>query len=240
MASPAPIDLAELASRISTLGESIKLLKSSDQQSDANDIASAVAALLDAKRTYALNNGGIGVDGKPWEEPLTKSQKKKLEKEKKAAIEAVGKEGGDVEKTNAGKGSEDDSATTSKKAAKKAEAKAKKAALKAAAVASSGDETTPPVPASKGLPVPAAAAVSTKKVTIPSARPVPTAFTTTSKLRTNQISFNPNVSLSDRPVVALTTAILHNSIVDYELVSDHTRCGCALGLPSGKGEVQVR
>ena len=33
--------------------------------------------------------------------------------------------------------------------------------------------------------------------------------------------------------MALTTAILANSIVDYELISDHRRPGCALGLPSG-------
>ncbi len=66
-----------------------------------------------------------------------------------------------------------------------------------------------------------------------------TSTTTASKLKPNQIAFNPNVSLSDRPVVALTTAVLCNSIVDYELMSDHTRCGCALGLPSGKnGEVR--
>jgi hypothetical protein len=85
VASPAPIDLTELASRISSLGENIKLLKSSSEQPDADAISAAVAALLDAKRLYAQNNGGVGVDGKPWEEPLTKSQKKKLEKEKKAA-----------------------------------------------------------------------------------------------------------------------------------------------------------
>ncbi len=88
VASPAPIELAELASRISSLGDTIKFLKSSSEQPDADAIAAAVAALLDAKRLYAQSNGGIGFDGKPWEEPLTKSQKKKLEKEKKAAAEA--------------------------------------------------------------------------------------------------------------------------------------------------------
>ena len=40
---------------------------------------------------------------------------------------------------------------------------------------------------------------------------------TKSKLEPNQIAFNPNVSLADRPVVALTVAILTNTIVDYEL-----------------------
>ena len=33
--------------------------------------------------------------------------------------------------------------------------------------------------------------------------------------------------------MALTTAVLTGSIVDYELISDHRRSGCALGLPSG-------
>lgn len=60
---------------------------------------------------------------------------------------------------------------------------------------------------------------------------------TKSKLQPNQLSFNPNVPLSSRPVVSLTVAILTNTIVDYELISDHTRPGCALGLPSGNGEV---
>ena len=105
VASPAPIDLAELASRISTLGDTIKFLKSSSEQPDADAIAAAVAALLDAKRLYAQSNGGIGVDGKSWEEPLTKSQKKKLEKERKAAAEAeavAGKKQDNGEQANEG------------------------------------------------------------------------------------------------------------------------------------------
>ena len=76
------------------------------------------------------------------------------------------------------------------------------------------------------------AGAAPKKKIIPTTRQL-----TKSKLKPNQLSFNPNVSLSNRPVVALTTAILTNSIVDYELVSDHMRNGCALGLPSGNGEV---
>jgi glutamyl/glutaminyl-tRNA synthetase len=55
----------------------------------------------------------------------------------------------------------------------------------------------------------------------------------TIKLLPNQIAFNPNAALTDRPVVALTTAILLNVIVDYDLVSDHARDGCALGVLSG-------
>ena len=115
-------------------------------------------------------------------------------------------------------------ANAAKKAAKKAEAKAKKAAMK-----TGGGGGAPAAPAKGGAP----AAAATKKSTAA----VPMVPMTKSKLRPNQISFNPNVSLLERPVVALTTAILTNSIVDYDLVSDHMRSGCALGLPSGNGEV---
>lgn len=84
------VDLGDLQARISALGESIKQLKSSSEP-DKDAISTAVTALLDAKRTYAKNNGGVGVDGKPWEEPMTKSQKKKAEKEKKAKEAAAAK-----------------------------------------------------------------------------------------------------------------------------------------------------
>ena len=103
VASPTKVDLPALQSTITTLGESIKELKSSAEP-DKDAIATAVAALLDAKRTYAANNGGIGVDGKKWEEPMTKSQKKKLEKEKKAkeAAEKAAAAGGEGEGGGAG------------------------------------------------------------------------------------------------------------------------------------------
>ena len=104
--------------------------------------------------------------------------------------------------------------SAAKKAAKKAEAKAKKAAAKEGGA-------KPAAPAD-------APAVKVNSKAVPQFK-----VSTRSKLTPNQLSFNPNVSLSNRPVVALTTAILSNSIVDYELISDHTRPGCALGLPSG-------
>jgi len=53
-----------------------------------------------------------------------------------------------------------------------------------------------------------------------------------------QLSFNPNVPLSERPVVALTVSCLLNCSPDLTIVSDHTRHGGpALGLPDGGGEV---
>ena len=51
MSGDAPaVDLEELRSKIAALGDSIKQLKSSSEP-DANAIGTAVAALLDAKRT---------------------------------------------------------------------------------------------------------------------------------------------------------------------------------------------
>ena len=95
IATPA-VDLEDLTNRITALGESIKQLKSSSEP-DKDAIATAVNALLDSKRTYAKNNGGIGVDGKPWEEPMTKAQKKAAEKAKKAAAAAGGGAGANQE-----------------------------------------------------------------------------------------------------------------------------------------------
>ena len=122
-------------------------------------------------------------------------------------------------------------ANAAKKAAKKAEAKAKKMTMKAAG-GGGGAPAAAGGAAAKATTPATAAATTTKKAPIPQQRTL-----TKSKLKPNQISYNPNVSLSNRPVIALTTAILTNSIVDYELISDHMRSGCALGLPSGNGEV---
>ena len=78
------VDLDALRTRITALGETIKTLKSSSEP-DKDAIASAVAELLDSKRAFAANNGGIGVDGNKWEEPMSKKDKKKAEKAAKAA-----------------------------------------------------------------------------------------------------------------------------------------------------------
>lgn len=83
------VDLDALRTRITTLGETIKTLKSSSEP-DKDAIATAVAELLDAKRSFANNNGGIGVDGNKWEEPMSKKDKKKAEKAAKAAAAGGG------------------------------------------------------------------------------------------------------------------------------------------------------
>lgn len=221
-AAVAAPSLPALKTRIENLAESIKSLKSSAEP-DKDAIAAAVKELLDAKRTYAANNNGIGVDGKPFEEPMSKSEKKKKAKAEKVAGGGGGKDGG------AGANQESE-ANAAKKAAKKAEAKAKKTAMKAAAVGGGGDAASAKQPSSV-----AATATGGNKGSVALPPPV---MQTKSKLQPNQISFNPNVSLADRPVVALSIGILTNTIVDYELVSDHTRSGCALGLHASRGEIQ--
>ena len=76
------VNLEDLKKVIHSLAESIKSLKSSGSSSptDKDAISASVSALLNAKRTYAAANGGIDVEGKPWEEPMSKSEKKRLEK----------------------------------------------------------------------------------------------------------------------------------------------------------------
>lgn len=76
------VDLDELKEEVTALGEKVKALKDAGEK-DA--IGPAVEALLAAKQLYADNNNGIGVDGNPYEPPLTKAQKKAKAKAEKAA-----------------------------------------------------------------------------------------------------------------------------------------------------------
>lgn len=75
-------DLEQLAKEITTVGETISTLKSAGGD-NKDAIGSAVANLLALKKQYAEANNGIGVDGKPYEEPLTKAQKKAKAKAEK-------------------------------------------------------------------------------------------------------------------------------------------------------------
>jgi hypothetical protein len=85
-------NLEELKAKVDGLAQKITDLKKADVV-DKNAIGAAVKDLLDAKRSYAQNNNGVGVDGKPWEEPLSKSEKKKRDKVKKAAEQAASGDG---------------------------------------------------------------------------------------------------------------------------------------------------
>ena len=86
-------NLDDLRGQVTALAEKITELKKATPV-DKDAIGSAVKELLDAKRAFAQNNNGIGVDGKPWEEPMTKAQKKAKEKAEKAAKAAAAGGGG--------------------------------------------------------------------------------------------------------------------------------------------------
>ena len=80
--------LEDLKAKVESLAEKITTLKK-ETPPNKEQIGSTVTELLNAKREYAKANNGIGVDGKPFEEPMSKAEKKKLEKaKKKAAAEA--------------------------------------------------------------------------------------------------------------------------------------------------------
>ena len=81
-------DLDKIKAEIDTIGNRIRDLKSSGGSKE--DIGAAVEALKTAKKQYADNNNGIGVDGKPYQENLTKAQKKALAKAEKEAGGAGG------------------------------------------------------------------------------------------------------------------------------------------------------
>ena len=81
--------LESIKTEIDNVGNQIRELKSSG----GGDVGALVAKLTTLKKDYADQNGGIGVDGKPYQAPLSKAEKKKLEKEKKAAAAATAAEG---------------------------------------------------------------------------------------------------------------------------------------------------
>ena len=82
------VNLEALAEEIAAMAEKVKTLKADG--ADGDTVKAAVDALLAIKQTYADNNGGLGVDGQPYEPPLTKAQKKaKAKAEKEAAAKAA-------------------------------------------------------------------------------------------------------------------------------------------------------
>jgi glutathione S-transferase len=229
------VNLDELRVQIQTIADKITSLKK-DPSSNKDEIASSVKALLDAKRLFAQNNNGIGVDGNPFVEPMSKAEKKAKEKAEKQKNAGASEDGNNASDPN--------SANSLKKAAKKAEAKAKKAAMKAGA----GNPTnTPPVESNiipqaqdKDQKVDAQKDKKSKNNNAKKKEPMQMINKPQqkSKLAPMQLSYNPNAPLTERPVVALTIACLTNTMNDVDIVSDHTRTtGPALGLPLAGCEV---
>lgn len=69
-------DLEALAAEITALGNRVKDLKTKGDAADEATVKTAVERLLEAKRTYAAHNDGMGPDGQPFVEKMTKAQKK--------------------------------------------------------------------------------------------------------------------------------------------------------------------
>lgn len=81
------VELEKLKLEIEAVGNSIRELK--EKGGGKEEIGALVTKLNALKQEYADNNNGLGVDGKPYQKPLSKAEKKKLEKEKKAAAAAA-------------------------------------------------------------------------------------------------------------------------------------------------------
>ena len=204
--------LEALKSEIEALGNKIRSLKEEGQ-----DVSGAVKELLEKKQLYADSNGGIGVDGKPV------ASKKK---------EKVPEEAGPPKQAQ-----DPNSKGAQKKAAKKAAKLAKKQAMKDGGDIS--EEVASPSPAIADQKAPSAPPVSVVQETV--ANPVPVALkknlppvlAPAGSLQPLQMAINPNVPLTDRPIVALAVAVLSNTSVDLELISDHKRRHTALGMEEG-------
>ena len=74
--------LEDIAKEITAVGERIKVMKASGTI-DKETLDKEIQQLVTLKRQYAENNNGIGIDGKPYEEPLTKAQQKAKAKAEK-------------------------------------------------------------------------------------------------------------------------------------------------------------
>jgi hypothetical protein len=78
------VELEQLKEQIDAAGEKIKSLKTAEGVVDKAAIGAAVTNLLELKKQYAELNNGIGVDGKPFEAPMSKAEKKAKDKADKA------------------------------------------------------------------------------------------------------------------------------------------------------------
>jgi len=221
-------ELDTLKTAVETAAEKVATLKKVTPV-DKDAIGSAVKELLDAKKAYADKNGGIGVDGKKYEPPMTKAEKKAKEKAAKAA-----KEGG-----NGSGGGKQKAAATSKKELNK---QAKKAAKKAAAAGGAPPPSENTKPSTNTT-------TTNNKPNKTRAKPIPPQ----TKLHPYELAFSPNsatsnspnsATLTARPIIALTIACLTDTVDDLTIVSDHSRTesGPVLCLPNNRelsGDVAI-
>jgi len=208
------VDLSAIKSRIDEAAAKVVELKGA--KAEVSVIKEAVAALLAAKKEYADNNGGIGADGKPFDDG------KKKKKEKKAPVE--------------------DQTPNEENAKKKAEKKAAKAAAKKAHKEAGGKEAGGKEAADKKCGEKAAsgnseAAGKPKPKMMQMKRKINFA-----KVEPYQLCFSPNEG-DMKPLVALGLACEINCAPDLHLKMDIHRSYPVMGMealpasPLSKGEV---
>jgi SMC interacting uncharacterized protein involved in chromosome segregation len=76
-------ELETLKTQIDSIGDKIKELKGAN--AEKTEIDNAVKELNEAKKKFADQNNGMGVDGKPYEPPMSKAEKKAKAKAEKAS-----------------------------------------------------------------------------------------------------------------------------------------------------------
>ena len=74
--------LEDISTQITNLAEQIRTIKQSSTP-DKEALKSHITQLQTLKKDYASLNNGIGIDGLPFVEPLSKSEKNKKEKKDK-------------------------------------------------------------------------------------------------------------------------------------------------------------
>ena len=91
--------LTTLGTKITSLGEQIKTIKSTTPI-DTEALTNLLPQLLEAKQAYANANNGLDIDGNVYQPPMSKAEKKKKAKEEKAKAAAAA--GGGAEGAAAG------------------------------------------------------------------------------------------------------------------------------------------
>mmetsp|Transcript_16524 Transcript_16524/g.18349 ORF Transcript_16524/g.18349 Transcript_16524/m.18349 type:complete len:923 (+) Transcript_16524:60-2828(+) len=197
-------NIESLREKVTKCAETVSNLKKNSPD-EKSAIAIAVKEMLAAKKEFADNNDGIGVEGKPYQAPMSKAEKKAKEKAEKTS------------KAAAALDSQNEGASNSKKADKKAAKKAAKAAAKKSHKEAAGSQKPSQEKTDAGGQSKQSTLKSWSRMSIPE----------------NEIVMNPNVPLYERPVIALTMAILTNTILDYTISQNHLARHSALGLPGG-------
>lgn len=198
-----------LRAKVSEYAEKVKSLKSASPQ-DKEAIGAAVKELLAAKQSFADANGGIGVDGKPMG-----GEKKKKEPPVQVSdwIRWIAKATDVYRYSYIPQQGDPNSATAQKKAAKKAAKAAKKQAYQ------EGKAKPAPADEVKSAPAPAKATKAPIKGDQAAVAPL-------------TLTINPNLPLTERPVVALSVMVLTNTCHEVTVQSNHLGEN-RLGTPEG-------